>query len=211
MSVLASCLVIAAVALTAIARPGRGRRVHQLRQEVVGADDAVAAFELVVGDIRSGASLHAAVVDALHRHREVLPWLREALDRGDPLEVALTREPAHEVDADRSEDDWFAHGLSLCGITNGTGAEVLDRAVASARERRAWRAERRAQAAQALLSARLLTALPLGFSAWGVLTSSSVRAAFRDTPLTAICLAVGLSLNALGWWWMRRLVMVDAA
>jgi Flp pilus assembly protein TadB len=61
------------------------------------------------------------------------------------------------------------------------------------------------------LSARLLTALPLGFSAWGVLTSSSVRAAFRDTPLTAICLAVGLSLNALGWWWMRRLVMVDAA
>jgi S1-C subfamily serine protease len=56
-----------------------------------------------------------------------------------------------------------------------------------------------------------LTALPLGFSAWGVLTSSSVRAAFRDTPLTAICLAVGLSLNALGWWWMRRLVMVDAA
>lgn len=163
--------------------------------------DAIAAFEWAAGEIRSGGHTTAAVHQALRRHPGVLTEVRRSLDRGGSLSDAVDVESAVSGD-----DRWFAHNLRLCEASSSSSAEVLERAVAIARERRAWSGERRALAAQARLSARLLTLVPAAFAVWGVASSPSVRAAYRVTPLTAACTAAGIALNVIGWWWMNRLV-----
>jgi Flp pilus assembly protein TadB len=69
----------------------------------------------------------------------------------------------------------------------------------------ALRAEAEVHSAQARLSARVLTAVPVGFCCWTVATSSAVRAAWFG-PLGAVCAVSGGLLNLAGWWWMRHLV-----
>ena len=71
------------------------------------------------------------------------------------------------------------------------------------RAREAVLAEQRAHSAQARLSARVLTMLPIGFGGWTVLTTPTVQHFFL-TPVGLICLLLGLGLNAGGWLLMRR-------
>jgi tight adherence protein B len=83
---------------------------------------------------------------------------------------------------------------------------ALERAAAVLRERRAWRAERVAQSAQARLSARILTILPLAVGLWAVLTSARVRAAYVSSPVPLVAAVAGVALDLCGLWWMRRIV-----
>lgn len=193
---------VAALTTSAMRPPPRrpGTRTHAGPRRGDTESDAIAAFDWAAGEIRSGIHPAAAVRQALHRHPGVLTQVRRALDRGEPLSTSAERA------GDSVNEAWFAHALHLCEASSGSSAEVLERAVAVARERRAWAAERRAQAAQARLSARLLTLVPLAFAAWGTVSSPSVRAAYRATPLTFACTGTGIALNLVGWWWMRRLV-----
>ncbi|MEX0846396.1 MAG: type II secretion system F family protein [Ilumatobacteraceae bacterium] len=204
MSALAGLLVAAAVALAVAAhRPAPSRPVSgSTVTPSVPVGGCIAAFELAASEVRGGASVPASIAISLRRHPHVLPELAVALGRGLTLDRALDELP----DQMSREERWFAHSLRLCHATGGAAAEVLDRAVAVARERRAWAAERRAQASQARLSARLLTVLPLVFAGWGVVSSAQVRSAYATSPIVVACTLVGLVLNGVGWWWMRRLV-----
>ena len=163
--------------------------------------DAVSAYDSVVRELRSGLSLRASLVSALAHHPQVTPEVLVALRSELPLSEALDGMSVHH-----DTDALFVHGLRVCVRTGTDAADVLDRAVVIARERRAWLAERRAQAAQARLSAWLLTLLPMVFAGWGLLTSARVRDALVDSPVVGICISAGCGLNLIGWWWMRRLV-----
>lgn len=195
----AACAVM--LALAGSPRSPARRPAGPLRSGPTPPGGCIAAFELVATEVRSGASVPAAVQTALDLHTDVLPALREGLRRGLTLERALDELPARLGRDER----WFTHSLRLCHATGGAAADVLDRAVAVARERRAWAAERRAQAAQARLSARLLTVLPIGFAMWGLVSSAQVRHAYVSSPVVIACALIGSSLNVLGWWWMRHL------
>jgi tight adherence protein B len=72
-------------------------------------------------------------------------------------------------------------------------------------ERAAVRAEALAHAAQARLSARVLTAVPVVFAAWNLTTSTTFRRAVC-TPAGAVAAVAGAALSAVGWWWMQRVV-----
>ena len=61
------------------------------------------------------------------------------------------------------------------------------------------------QSAQARLSARVLTSVPVAFSLWGVAFSRSFRSAVV-TPVGLCAVAVGAILNATGWLSMRRII-----
>ena len=112
-----------------------------------------------------------------------------------------------QVDSAPSSDAAFVvHGLQLAVDTGGAMADTLDRVVAVVRERQAWRAERHAQAAQARLSARMLTVLPLVVAVWGVASGPRVRHAYAQSPATWVLTGIGVALNLIGWWWMSRLV-----
>jgi Flp pilus assembly protein TadB len=79
-----------------------------------------------------------------------------------------------------------------------TGANML-------RERAAVRAEAAAHAAQARLSARVLTVVPIGFAAWSATASHAFRRAVA-TPAGVTSAALGIVVNLVGWWWMHHIV-----
>ncbi len=163
-------------------------------------DDVVAAFEQASRDVRAGHSPRVALTEALHHHPGVLPTVRARLDADETVADAIR-------DVHSSPDETlFVHALRVSMQTDAHPADVIDRAALIARERAAWRHERLSQAAQARLSARLLTMLPLVFAAWSTATSARVRDAVLHQPSVSACLVLGCVLNAVGWWWMRHLV-----
>lgn len=174
-------------------------------------DQALALLEQLARDLRAGTSFGAALHPALMAYPAVSPGLRLALQRGAPIGEELSHlavEATSRLPTDGTEV-LVAHALRAAHAAGGNGQAALERAAAVARERRAWRQERRAHSAQARLSARLLTLLPPLFAMWVVISDERVRSAYRTSPLPALCTATGLALNLAGWWWMRRLVGGD--
>lgn len=195
----ASAAVTAAVVAAVLPRPARAPAVTAMSGGP-SSRDATAAFEQASRDVRAGLSARHALVNALHRHPGVLPQLRQRLDADAPLADAL-----HELDVE-GDEQLFVRALQVSLRTDAHPADVMDRAALIVRERAAWRHERHSQAAQARLSARLLTLLPLAFAAWSTATSARVREAELHQPVVLVCLVLGGVLNLIGWWWMRHLV-----
>jgi tight adherence protein B len=176
-------------------RLGRGRRGRDDPEAAAGVLDAVSR------EIRSGTSLTVAVRGAPAHHRSVLPALGAALDRGDPISSAL------DAAAPRSPSETVFHrSLVVAAATGGDVVAVLESGAEVLRERHAWALERRAQSAQARVSALVLTAVPVAFAALGLATSDRVRDAYSSVGVTVPLTAVGVVVNLFGWWWMRRLV-----
>lgn len=171
-----------------------------------GIDHAIGLLDHLCRHLRAGASFPAALVDGLTDHPSVLGDLRTALHRGSAVGDALAQAADSSNAHHHSVDTLLVQALRAAYTAGGTGVDALDRAAAVLRERRAWHHERRAQSAQARLSARLLTLLPLAFAGWGIATDARVRAAYAVSPLPGVCTVCGLLLNLAGWWWMRRLV-----
>lgn len=97
------------------------------------------------------------------------------------------------------------HVLALCAGQGGNVSESLDRAAATLRERHGVRLERSAHSAQARLSARVLTVVPIAFATWTLATTSTVRE-FTTTPAGLACVALGVTTNAAGWRLMTRVI-----
>ncbi len=95
--------------------------------------------------------------------------------------------------------------IATAAQLGGSPAQAIDRTAATLRQRAADADERRAHAAQARLSAHVLTALPIAMLLLLVATDRDVRAA-ATAPLGAACIAMGLSLNTAGSIWMRRII-----
>jgi tight adherence protein B len=141
--------------------------------------------------------------------------------RRDPAEVVAEQlaAVAREVRAGSSltnaiatspttDPDWALARAVLATLAEhgGPAAEPLDRVAATLRERAALRDERRVHAAAAVLSARLLTWLPILVAGWSVLTSPSVRHVLLATPVGWACLTGGVVLNLLGRHWTARII-----
>ena len=96
---------------------------------------------------------------------------------------------------------------SLWAASAGTGnAMALERAASTLRERSAIGFERHAQSAQARLSIRIMTWMPIAFLAWMMLTDIGARWFLLMTPQGWLILALGLGANWSGRNWMRRLL-----
>lgn len=150
----------------------------------------------------SGESLRNGFVNALSRS-ELQPSFAHAthaLHGGATIAEALASQPAVPPDQALA-----VHVLRLCAAQGGNVSVSLDRAAATLRERDTLAHERIAQSAQARLSARVLTLLPVGFSVWTLATTPSVRH-FVVTPPGLACVALGLALNLTGWRLMNRVI-----
>jgi tight adherence protein B len=171
-----------------------------------GLDHSIALLDHLCREVRAGASYTAALVDGLDQHPAVLAGLRAALLRGAPMGDALARLAERSTAPLDATDVLVVQALRAAHAAGGSRVDALERAAGVLRERRAWQHERRAQSAQARLSARVLTLLPVAFAAWGIAADSRLRAAYAESPLPGVCTACGLLLDLAGWWWMRRLV-----
>lgn len=150
----------------------------------------------------SGHSLAAAFAAATaHRSGDDLfRRTNAAMRTGATIDEALAHEQSGHPDTALA-----VHVLRLCALQGGHVSESLDRAAATLRERHAASQERIAQAAQARLSAKVLTVVPIAFASWTLITSSSVQQ-FMITPAGVVCAATGIALNLLGWSLMNRAI-----
>jgi tight adherence protein B len=151
------------------------------------ASDWAAYLDTTSTEVRSGSSLIAALAHSRQRH----PCLADRLTAADGT-----------IDPDAAV---VAQSLAAVLELGGPVAVTLHHAAALLRERAAQREEARAHSAQARLSAKVLTAVPLVFTAWSAATSATFRHALAS-PIGLTAASAGLASNAVGWWWMRRIV-----
>ncbi len=186
---------------------GRASAWVQHRRDETPGPRAVAAWcDDMARSLRSGSTLRQAVmvlpVDTVTER--ATSKIRLGIERG--LSV---------VDAvDRTDGGGPQLRLALgvivsAGRIGGPSAAAIDRAAALLRQRAADHEERASHAAQARLSAHVMTALPLLMLAVLVATDDDVRSVAASS-VGAACIAAGLVLNAIGWWWMRRIVRISS-
>lgn len=149
--------------------------------------------------VRSGSTLTAALDD-------VPPPPAVAAELGD-LAAALRRGRAIDTSAASGHPDLalVIGVVAACHEHGGAAAEPLDRAASVLRGRAAETAERQTQSAQARLSARVMTVLPIAMLTVLLASSASVRHVVT-TPAGAIAVGTGAFANVAGWWWLRHLV-----
>lgn len=174
------------------------------RPSNVGPADVAEWCEALARSVRSGTSLHESVTSTAPNTPAMTDHLdpyRHRLARGDTL-----------IDAVRPSQPPAGHDLRLaldvigiCSAVGGSAAAALDRTAVALRQRAADRSERRSQAAQARLSAHVLTVVPLAMLGLLLIVDVDVRTAVA-TPIGAAVVAGGLALNAAGWLWMRAVV-----
>jgi Flp pilus assembly protein TadB len=150
----------------------------------------------IARQVRSGVSLTGAVI----AETEGRPELGSLLD---PVIGGRQVMSAAPTDADLA---LTLQALSAVARLGGPVAVTLDAAASVLRERTAGRAERMAHSAQARLSARVLTVVPLGFAAWSALSNHRTREVYLGSLAGGACATLGLVLNLTGWRWMKRIV-----
>jgi tight adherence protein B len=172
-------------------------RLHRSRrpgpEEIAGWCDALAR------DVRSGASLGAALRSVGPPDGTSLVVIPHALARGRPLADALT------VTTPSPDEHAALTVLTACAHHGGPAAQPLDQVAATLRRRAADAAERAVHSAQARLSALVMTVLPGAVLVLLLTTSPSTRAT-TGSPFGVAVVVLGLGLNLLGWVWMRRII-----
>lgn len=155
------------------------------------------------GRLRSGSTLRDALASTVPTDAAVdqaTEPMRHALARGSSTDDALGT-----ITGATSDLELAIHALTIAARVGGSPAPAIDRTAAVLRQRTADRAERAAQSAQARMSAHVLTLLPLGVLTLLALIDPDVRT-IAAQPVGAACVVTGLTLNAIGWYWMRRVV-----
>ena len=175
----------------------RNRRWRQARHLTA---DYAPMLDAIARQVRSGSSLTAAIVEEVDGSSP-LGAISERLSAGGSVVDVLA-----EIVPSNADLALAVQALSATAHLGGPIAATLDEAAAVLRERAAARAERRAHGAQARLSARVLTIVPLGFAVWSAVASHSTRGIYVSTPAGGICALSGLALNVLGWQWMKRII-----
>jgi Flp pilus assembly protein TadB len=176
--------------------PGRAPR---LRQRSPTADEWAAVLDGVSAEVRTGSSLAVALQQALVRSQ---PHGQSITPSTTLASIAATIATAEAADPDEAV---VVQAISAAHSLGGPAAATIDAASALLRERSAIRGEALAHSAQARLSARVLTGVPLTFAGWSLLSSRSFRTALLSEVGLASAL-IGATCNLIGWWWMRRIV-----
>jgi Flp pilus assembly protein TadB len=167
-------------------------------------DEVADWCDLVARTLRSGSSLSAAIAAgaaADSAMAQIAASVMRQAGRGESLVAALDT---------AGVDPSSAPGLAVavlrsCARFGGPAAAPLERVAATLRAREAVLAEQRAHSAQARLSARVLTLVPIALLALLATTDGKVRAAVI-TPAGAAAVVLGATLNGVGSLWMRRII-----
>lgn len=171
-------------------------RVRRQRTASPTVNEWAALLDAMSNEIRTGSSLATALQHALTRCRPNGQLLTPSAT------LATIEATTSTADADEAV---VLQALRAAHALGGPTAATLDAASALLRERAVIRGEALAYSAQARLSARVLTGVPLVFAGWSALSSRTFRVALVS-PIGLTSAAVGGACNLLGWWWMRRIV-----
>lgn len=187
-------------------------RRRRLRRSIVAPSAIGDWLDAVARSVRRGDSASRAlaiVPDDPALELRSAP-LRLALERGSTVsEAAESWHRSAELDAHAARSTPLvaqcAAVIGCAAEVGGSLAEPIDRLAAAMRQRDQLDRERRVQGAQARLSAIVLTVLPLAVLAVLLIADADVRSVVVS-PFGFAIVGAGVSLDALGAWWMHRIV-----
>jgi tight adherence protein B len=220
-AIAASCVVVMGAALTpgfvvpacaaVLGGPLVGLRLARGRRERQFAIALPRALEQVAAELRGGGTVNGAVARLAEGDDAVAPDLRRVRLRtelGLPLGDALDGWP---LDHDAPGVRAAAGALSVAASMGGRSADALDGLAASLRHRLDAAAEAHALSAQGRLSAVVVGAAPLGYLVFASIVDPHSVTALVTNDVGRVCLVVGLGLEALAGWWIRRIVSSEVA
>lgn len=168
----------------------------------------------VARELRAGGAIAAAldrVADADADHLAALTAFRDARLAGTPVVEALerwVRSHDDEAIAVRTTVAAAAGALATAVAAGGPSAYAVEGVAEALRAEVDARAETHAQGAQGRASAAVLAALaPASLVLGAVLAPESARVLLVD-PIGNVALVAGAGCEALGVWWMRRILSV---
>ena len=163
-------------------------------------------LDAIARDVRSGFSLASSFVQCSDQQRDDNHWSQPVAQqclRGVVLADALV---------ECALPTWtpeirFASRTLAVASAGGTGvAPALEHSASVLREQQGLKLDRDVQAAQAQLSTKVLTWLPIAVFAWIAITDPIARSFLLSTPAGMCCVATGITLNVAGRKWMSRVV-----
>jgi len=163
-------------------------------------------LDAIARDVRSGFSLASSFVQCSDQQSDETHWSQPVAQqclRGVVLADALV---------ECALPTWtpeirFASRTLAVASAGGVGvAPALEHSASVLREQQALMLDRDVQAAQAQLSTKVLTWLPIAVFAWIAITDPIARLFLLSTPLGMCCVATGITLNVSGRKWMSHVV-----
>lgn len=203
-----SGLLLATLAALAMAGTGvaillstQGRRAENLGRDVPD------ALELVARSCRSGSSIVAAMSELQNhptcRSGIVFATVAKRVEQGENLANGLD-----EMLATNPKRPFrLAAAALLVGAETGAApAKAVEGVAATLRDNAALEREAQALASQARYSAAVLVLAPVGFAVFSTSADSRVANFLFHSRFGLLVLVAGITLDALGAWWMLRLV-----
>jgi tight adherence protein B len=180
--------------------------VRTARRRKAFADQLPDVLQLMVSSLRAGyalpQTLEAAASQSAEPTRTELQRILFQARVGRDLSDALA------AGADRMQSRDFSWVVSAIQINREVGGElsgVLEKVGQTIRERMRHRRQIATLTAEGRLSAYILTALPIGISAYLAITNRDYFEPFAEAPGPAL-VALACALLLIGWIWMSRII-----
>ncbi len=163
-------------------------------------------LDAIARDVRSGFSLASSFVQCSDQQSDDNHWSQPVAQqclRGVVLADALVE---CALPTWTPEIRFASRTLAVASAGGAGVAPALEHSASVLREQQALMLDRDVQAAQAQLSTKVLTWLPIAVFAWIAITDPIARMFLLSTPLGMCCAATGITLNVSGRKWMSHVV-----
>jgi tight adherence protein B len=163
-------------------------------------------LDAIARHVRSGFSLASSFVQCSDQQSDDNHWSQPVAQqclRGVVLADALVE---CALPTWTPEIRFASRTLAVASAGGAGVAPALEHSASVLREQQALILDRDVQAAQAQLSTKVLTWLPIAVFAWIAITDPIARMFLLSTPLGMCCVATGITLNVSGRKWMSHVV-----
>ena len=163
-------------------------------------------LDAIARDVRSGFSLASSFVQCSDQLPDSNHWSQPVAQqclRGVVLADALVE---CALPTWTPEIRFASRTLAVASAGGAGVAPALEHSASVLREQQGLMLDRDVQAAQAQLSTKVLTWLPIAVFAWIAITDPIARSFLLSTPAGMCCVATGITLNVAGRKWMSRVV-----
>lgn len=163
-------------------------------------------LDAIARDVRSGFSLASSFVQCSDQQLGNDHWSQPVAQqclRGVVLADALVE---CALPTWTPEIRFASRTLAVASAGGAGVAPALEHSASVLREQQGLMLDRDVQAAQAQLSTKVLTWLPIAVFAWIAITDPIARSFLLSTPVGLCCVATGITLNVAGRKWMSRVV-----
>ena len=163
-------------------------------------------LDAIARDVRSGFSLASSFVQCSDQQPDSNHWSQPVAQqclRGVVLADALVE---CALPTWTPEIRFASRTLAVASAGGAGVAPALEHSASVLREQQGLMLDRDVQAAQAQLSTKVLTWLPIAVFAWIAITDPVARGFLLGTPVGMCCVATGIALNVSGRKWLSRVV-----